>query len=248
MSPRAFSWRPVIGAMVAGATVASVLAWQVNVQTMDQQVKQKRSALKKLLLSGNIPPNQEVVDYLTARQRSIDARHRHWLDVVTVPEPTKAASADPQLYFQEQFHEMQRTLERLATARKLPVPEPLGFPKELPPTDTVPRLLVQLLMIQDTAALVLQQGVSAVASFKVEDPEAVPEEDGGAPFLTRLPLRVRLTSSLPQLMKILGAVERATPMIDVRAIRVATGANPETLDVELVLARYLMSAPLQAAP
>lgn len=248
MSPRAVSWTPVVGAMVAGATMAGVLAWRVNLQAIDQQVKQKRSELKKLVLSGTIPPNQEVVDYLTARQRSLEARYRHWLDVVTVPKPAEAVSADPQLYFQEQFHEMQRTLERLATARALPVPEQLGFPKELPPSDTVPRLLVQLSMIQDTAALMLQQGVSALTSFKVEDPEAVPEEEGGAPFLTRLPIRVRLTASLPQLMKILAALERATPMIDVRTVRVLTSATPDLLDVELMLARYLMSAPLQDAP
>ncbi len=249
MNPRAVKWAPVIGAMVAGAAAMGVLAWRVNLRTIDRQVQQKHGALKKLVLSGGIPPNQEVMDYLTARQESLDARYRHWLEAVTVPEAAEAVSADPQLYFQEQFHDMQRTLERLATARKLPVPEPLGFPKELPPSDTVPRLLVQLVMIQDAAALMLQQGVGTVASFKVEDPEPVPEEDGGAPFLTRLPLRVRLTSSLQQLMKILAALERAAPLIDVRAVRVAASTTlPETLDVELVLARYLVSAPLQAAP
>lgn len=248
MTRRSTGWEALLAAMMAGAAAAGVLAWRVNLQAIDREVKQKRSDIKKLVLSGGIPPNQEVVDYLNARQASLEQRYTHWIEQVTVPPIAEAAAADPQLFFQEQVHEVQRTVERLATARKLAVPEQLGFPKELPPSDTVPRLLVQLSMIEESTGIILQQGVAALTSLKVEDPEPVPEEDGGGPFLTRLPLRVRLTCSLPQLMKTLGALERATPLLDVRTVRVANGASPETLDVELLLARYLLAAPLQDQP
>ena len=128
----------------------------------------------------------------------------------------------------------------------------------------MPRLLVQLSLIQETAALILEQGVTGLSSFKVEDPETVPDDERQGTFLTRLPVRVRLTGSLPQLMKILGAIERASPLIDLRALRIlpttvsaqaglpaprqqagqagASGAATESLDVELQLARYLVMA------
>ena len=141
---------------------------------------------------------------------------------------------------------MQGTLERLAAARGLPTPEQLGFPKELPPSDTVPRLLVQLVLIQDAAKLILAQGALTLSSFKVEDPQIVSERDSEEPFLLRLPVRVRLGGSLPVLTKVLAALQHARPIIQLRGIRVMTEQEGEPLDVELVLARYLvLAAPRQ---
>ncbi|HLD78292.1 MAG TPA: GspMb/PilO family protein, partial [archaeon] len=194
--------------------------------------------------SGGIPPNQEAMDYLTSRDASLQRRYQHWLKRVAAMPPTEAATADPQLYFQEQLHEVQRTLERLAAARTMSVPAQLGFPKELPPPETVPRLLVQLSLIRDVAELVFAQGVTALASCKIEDPEPVAEQDGQELFLMRLPVRVRLTGSLAQLIKILGAIERVSPLIDLRAVQVVSADAPEQLEVDLVLARYLAMAPL----
>ena len=251
MAPRrSITWGPVIGAMVAGAALAGIMGWRLNVQGLEHRIGEKRSALKKLTLSGGIPPNQEVMDYLTSREASLQARYQEWLRRVTTLPPAEAASADPQLYFQEQFHEVQRTLERLAAARTMNVPEQLGFPKELPPSDTVPRLLVQLSLIRELAELIFEQGITSLASFKIEDPEPVPEEGGEGAFLVRLPVRVRLTGSLPQLIKILGAIERVSPLIDLRAIQVVSGTAPESLDVDLLLARYLAMAqePPEAVP
>ena len=245
---RQVAWVPVIGALTIGAALTGVLAWRLNLQSIERQVTAKRGALKKLVLSGNIPPNQEVMDYLTSRQTSLDARYESWVKTVdAAPLTAAAAVADPQLYFQEQFHEVQRTLERLSAARGIAVPEQLGFPKEIPPSDTVPRLLGQLALIQQSAQLILDQGVTVLSSLKVEDPEMVSEEGGEATLLVRLPVRVRLAGSLPQLMKILGAIERARPFIDLREIRLVNGATEESLDAELLLARYLVMAAAQDA-
>ena len=243
---RQVAWVPVIGALAVGAALTGVLAWRFYLQGIELQIAAKRRALKKLVLSGNIPPNQEVMDYLTSRQTSLDARYESWVKTVdAAPLTAAAAVADPQLYYQEQFHEVQRMLERLAAARGIAVPEQLGFPKEIPPSDTVPRLLGQLALIRQSAQLILDQGVTALSLLKVEDPEAVPEEEREATLLVRLPVRVRLTGSLAQFVKILGAVERARPFIDLRDIRVVNGATEELLDAELLLARYLVMA---AAP
>jgi len=247
--------------MVVGASLAAVVGWRLALRAMDDRIKEKRSSLKKLMLSGRIPPNEEVMAYLTARQGAVEQRYQRWFELVASPPVAAGASADPQLYFQEQFHEVQRTLERLAAARTLPVPELLGFPKELPPSDTVPRLLVQLSLIQETSTLIFEQGVAGLASFKIEDPEVVSESAADAGFLVRLPVRVRLSASLPQLMKVLGAIHRVTPLMDVDAVRVvavppapagpspgqaeaapAPDRNgPDALEVELRLSRYLVT-------
>ena len=211
----------LVGAMVVGAAVAGGIFWRLNLTAIDGQITTKTSALKKLVLSGRIPPNEEVMEYLTSRQDSLERRYQRWLQRVASVQVAEASSADPQLYFQEQFHEVQRTLERLATARAMAVPEQLGFPKELPPSDTVSRLLIQLSLIKEAAALIFEQGVAGLSSFKIEDPQTVPEPEGEEPFLIRLPVRVRLSASLPQLMKVLGAIQRANPLIDVLAIRIA---------------------------
>jgi len=238
--PRPIVWGPLLGAVVVGAALAGAAAWWANLQAIEATIRSTRSAIKKLTLSGGVPPNQDVMDYLKRRAASLDARYAHWLELVTSPPPAEAASADPQLYFQERFHEVQRTLERLATARGLAVPEQLGFPKELPPSDTVTRLLIQLSLIEETAALMLKQGVAALTSFTVEDPEPVPEEDQDGTLLVRLPIRVRLSCSLTQLLKILGTVQRARPLVDLRGLRVQPGSAADgTLEVEFVLARYV---------
>jgi hypothetical protein len=104
--------------------------------------------------------------------------------------------------------------------------------------------------------------VAALSSFKIEDPQTVPQPEGEEPFLIRLPVRVRLSASLPQLMKVLGVIQRADPLIDVLAIRIAPvslpaagpeappvaaepKAAPEHLEVELLLSRYLVTAQTQ---
>ena len=237
---RPLAMGPLIGAMVIGAGLAGFFAWRATLQGIDQQVAAKRSALRKLVLSGNIPPNQEVADYLASRQTALEARYQYWLGrVTTLPLPDAAGQADPQLYFQERVHDVQRSIERLAAARGMAVPEQLGFPKELPPSDTVPRLLIQLALMQELAELAFEHQVSAVTSLKVEDPQPVSGEEGQGPFLVRLPVRARLTASLPQLMNMLGAIERQSPLIDVHSLQVARAPAGEGLEIELTAARYL---------
>ena len=239
------SWVPMTGALVAGAALAGIMGWQLNLQTIEHRITEKRSAVRKLLLSGGLPPNQEVMDYLSARETSLEQQYQSWLKRVAVPPSTEVASTDPQLYFQERLHEVQRTLERLATARTMTVPDLLGFPKELPPSDTVPRLLVQLSLIQEATEVIFGQGVTTLTSLKIEDPETVPEQNGEGTFLVRVPVRVRCTASLPQMMKILNAIERMNPLVDVRALHVVAGATEGSLDAELLLARYLITVSLQ---
>ncbi|MBI4598342.1 MAG: hypothetical protein HY737_08095 [Candidatus Omnitrophica bacterium] len=239
VAPRAIPWGPVLGAVGATALTAIVVAWYGNVTMLDQQAVQTRAGLKKLLLSG-IPPTQAVVDYLTERQKTLEAAYHRWLDVATAPSVADAASADLQLSFQEQLHDAQRMLERVAAARAMAVPEQLGFPKDMPPADTVPRLLVQLALMKETTAILFEQGLISITAFKLEDPEPVAEAKDQRPFLTRVPLRVRLVASLPQLMRILAALQRSGHLIDVRAMRLIGADSPDRLDVELVLARYLL--------
>ena len=260
-SPRAMAVGPLGIAVIFGfgIALAGVAGWRLNLQAIDRQLAETRAGLKKLSLSGNIPPNQDVMEYLSARDVAMEERYRSWVRAVTAPPAVDAASsADPQLFFQEELHDVQRMLERLTAARSLPVPEQLGFPKELPPSDTVPRLLIQLSLIKETAQLILDQGVAALTSFKLEDPVSVPEardeqeKDGEVPpFLVRFPVRIRLTASLPQLMKIYAAIERVAPLIDVRAMRVSSqDAADRLLDVELVVARHVVisAAEESAAP
>ena len=242
---RPVAWVPLMGALVVGAVLAGMMGWRLNLQALEHRITEKRSALKKLTLSGGIPPNQEVMDYLSSREVSLEQRYQQWLKRVGVAPPAQTASTDPQLYFQERFHEVQRILERLAAARSVVTPELLGFPKELPPSDTVPRLLVQLSLIQGLAELIFEQGINSLTSLKIEDPETVPEGHEDGSFLVRLPVRVRVAASLPQLMKMLGALEHVNPLIDLRSLHVVTGTAAESLDVELLLARYLVTAPTQ---
>ena len=233
-------WMSLAVATCAGAALAAIIGWRLHLATIEYRIVERRAALKKLALSGGIPPSQDVMDYLTIRQAAVEERYRGWLDRVTVPPLAGAAATDPQVYFQERVHEVQRTIARLATARKLAVPEQLGLPKELPPSDTVPRLLVQLELIEEMATLVFERGAIALSSFKIEDPQTVTESEGGAPFLLRLPVRVTLTASLAQLMNVLGAVDRVQPLIDMRSLRIVNSPEGEGLTMELGVARYLM--------
>ena len=243
------AWVPLAVAMGLGAALAGVAGWRLHVDTLERQIAKRRAAVKKLVISGGITPNQQVVDYLNTRQRFLERHYQHWLETLTTAAPPQAAGGDPQLYFQERVHEVQRTLERLAAARRLPVPESLGFPKELPPADAVPRLLVQLALIQDSAAAVFEQGVTALASLKIEDPEPVSDgtDHRHEAFLTRLPIRAQMRSALPQLMKVLTALERLRPIVDVQGVSIqpvkAADASSDQLQIELILARYILAAP-----
>lgn len=234
------AWGPLLMALVAGAAFAGWLAWRMTLHGIEHRMTAKRSAIRKLALSGGIPPNQDVADYLAARQAAVEARYQYWLAAVAAPPLSESAQADPQLYFQERLHDLQRTFERLATARGASAPEQLGFPKELPPSDTVPRLLIQLDLIEEVAQIIYEHQVNALSSLRVEDPETVSADEDAAPFLMRLPVRVRFTGSLDQVMKILSAIERQRPLIDVRGLRVTSAADGGALDAELTAARYLI--------
>jgi len=227
----------------------------MRLETIDRALEGKRAALKTLHLSGRLPPNREVVDYLKGRSAALEAQYQTGLKLATVSAALRQGQADPQLYFQQRVHEVQRTLERLAAARGMKTPEQLGLPKELPPVDVVPRLLLQLELIQDASDLVVAQGISQLVSVKVEDPQTVaaPAEDGES-FLLRLPVRLRLNCSLDTLVKVLGVLDRAKPMVGLQALRLRLPAQSATgqagqpsdaadLDVELVVARYVATAP-----
>ena len=245
------AWRPLAAGAAVSVVLSALIGWRLNLQHLDTQITEKRAALKRLVLSGSIPPNQEVMDYFSARQASLEQRYRDWVTRVAAPAVTDAANADPQLYFQEQFHEVQQTIERLAAARSTAVPEQLGFPKDLPPSDTVPRLLVQLSLVEEAARLAFEHGIITVSSLKVEDPQPVAGDAEEGAFLTRVPVRVRLRSSLPRLMHLLGALHAAKPLIDLRFLRIQSGSDAELLDVELLLSRYLViptAAPNEPSP
>lgn len=241
------SWLPVGGLLVG--VVAGVLFWFVRVQAVDQEIESKRTALKKLHVGERIPPNQEVTDYLTRRTEALETQYRAALALLTIPSVVEG-QADPQLFFQQRVHDVGRTIERLATARGMTTPEQLGFPKELPPADAVPRFLIQLGLIEDVAERTIAiVGLSQLQSFRVDDPQVVtPSGANQESFLTRLPVRVRLSCSLEALPKILVTLDRARPLMDLQDLRVASSATSQQFDVEIVLARYLLSAPSFAQP
>ena len=244
---RPMPWLSILAALAMLAVCVGVMGWWLNLQALNQRIHDELAALKKSMLKGHVPPDQELLQYLNARIQ-LEQRYQEWLKMATVSPPVEMAGTDPQLYFQEQLHEAQRTMERIAAARGVPVPEQLGFPKDLPPSETVPRLLIQLSLMQETASLILEQGVTGLVSLKIEDPEALPDKAGGGPFLQRVPVRVKLTCSLSQLTKVLGAMQQVRPMTDVRTLRIASTSPsepPEQLEVELLVARYVV---LAAAP
>lgn len=238
------SWAAVGGLLLLLAAGGGWFAWKMRLQAIDGALEDKRAALKTLHLSGRLPPNREVVEYLKGRSAALEARYQAGLKLATVSAALGQGQADPQLYFQQRVHEVQRTLERLAAARGMKTPEQLGLPKELPPVDVVPRLLLQLELIQDASELVVAQGIGQLVSVKVEDPQnvAAAGEDGES-FLMRLPVRLRLNCSLDTLVKVLGVLDRAKPMVDLQALLLRQPSDAADLDVELVLARYVATAP-----
>jgi len=225
--------------MLLGAVLAGAVAWRLHVRSVEQQIAAKRRALKQLVVSGGIAPTEAVMAYLEERGSALEQHHARWMALVSASVSNEALTTDPQLYFQEQVHDLQRTLERLSTARGLATPELLGVPKELPPRDTVPRLLVQLSLIKDVTEMILAQDVTSFSSCKVEDPEPMMETDAHQPSLLRLPVRMRLTATMPVLLRLLGAVQHARPIMSVQAVRMSVGDSPDVLDVELVIARFL---------
>ena len=235
-------WNQLFIFLIAGVVCGGWILWHLSLQGIDQHVRDRQAALKKLVLTGQVPPNQDVIDYLTARQHALDKRYQDEVAHLQAHLLPEATGTDPQLSFQEHAHDVQRTLQRLATASQLPVPEALGLPKELPPPETVPRLLVQLNLLEEVAELMFQQHLQEIASFKLEDIEFVPGPEGDQPFLVRLPIRVRLTGALAQIMKTLAALERTKPFIDLRGVRLNTKAPPDVMEGELLLARYTILA------
>ena len=75
------AWPPLLAATLAGAALAGLIGWRLNLQSLDAQIRGKRAALKKLTLSGGIPPMQEVMDHLTAHQLSLERRYRRWREL-----------------------------------------------------------------------------------------------------------------------------------------------------------------------
>jgi hypothetical protein len=226
-------------ALLLGAALIAALGWRWQMQHLATQLKATREGLKKLALTAGVAPDRAVMAYLTRRQAACEQRYQQAVEALSPPPLPPAALADPQLFFQQRLHEMTQALERLAAAREMAVPQTLGFPKELPPPEVVPRLLVQLQLLQEAAALVVDQGVAALLSLKIDDPEPVRPPGAAEVLLTRLPVRVRLTCTLPQLLKIMAAADRAAPLMDFKEVRVASRSTEEALDVECVLARYL---------
>ncbi len=242
-------WFAIGSFLLIAVSGGALFFWRLSMQAIDQEVERKKTALKSLHVGGRLPPNQEVMDYLTSRTKALETRYQAALHAVTSTPSIAEGHADPQLYFQQRFHEVQRTLERLAMARGMTAPLQLGFPKELPPSDVVPRLLLQLDLIKDASELILPQGVTQLISVKAEDPESVPfGEDGKGSFVTRLPVRFRLTCSLDTWIKLVGMLERAKPLIDFKSVRITASQTSADLDVECVLARYLATAPQLEEP
>ena len=233
-------WAPVIGMAAAVAMVAAGVGWRLHLETLERRVKDRRAALKKLGISGGIPPNPAVLDYFGGRLTALEQAYESWQRMVAPALVAEADGANPQVHFQEQLHEVQQALERLATSHGMLTPQQLGFPKELPPPEVVPRLLAQLSLVKEAAELIMEQGVTLLSSFKLEDPQAVANEGGEGAFLIRVPVRVLLTGSLAQAMKVLEALGRSRPVVDVRALRLAQSTEPNSLDVELLLCRYLV--------
>ena len=105
------AWLPLGTAVGIGAVVTGLVFWRFALQALDVQIADKRAALKKLTLSGQIPPTQDVANYLTTRQTAVETHYQQWLEVVSATAPAEAAVVDPQLYVQEQFHHVNETLE-----------------------------------------------------------------------------------------------------------------------------------------
>lgn len=242
MPPRARpSWFAIGTSAVALLAVGGWVGWRMRIEAIEQELTRKQHALKTLHLSGRLPPNREATEYLKSRTAALEVAYQTALELTTVSSMMSEGHADPQLYFQQRVHEIQRTVDRLTAARGMKSPEHLGLPKELPPADVVPRLLLQLELIKDAAELVIAQGITQLSAVKVEDPQTL--SGSSEQFLMRLPVRLRLSCSLETLTKVLGVLDRAKPMIDLQAVRLHLPAEGQGLEVELVVARYLATSP-----
>ena len=240
------SWSAVGAVALLVALGAGGAMWWSSLEALDRTIGKKRSSMKRLQVAGRLLPTAEVSAYLAQRTAAFEERYQAALTLTAVLTTELEGTADPQLYFQQRVHEVQRTLERLAAAKQIEPPTQLGLPKELPPPEVVPRLLIQLKLIEEAAELIVPQGIAQLVSVKLDDPEAmVPpaEAQQSEMFLTRLPIRLRLTCSLEVLTKLLGLIERVKPMMDLQSALVKTAAEDGQLDVELILARYLVSTP-----
>ena len=244
-NPKAPSLSAVAAVLALLGFGAATAMWWTSMQQYNRQIEQKRSALKRLHLTGRIPPNKEVTEYLTERGAALEQQYAASIKFIADTPQATEAQANPQLYFQERLHDVQRTLERLATARSMEVPDQLGFPKDLPPADVVPRLLLQLQLIEGASELIMAQGVTQLVSVKVEDPQTVAPPAGSdqAPFLTRLPVRIRLTGSLESLIKVLNVLNTGAPLMDVHSVRMAALPDSADLDAEILIARYMVTKP-----
>ncbi len=235
--------------LMVAATVGAFAVWRVRLQALDQEIKAKKAALKNLHVSDQLPPNPQVVDYLKRRTKALEAQYDTALARMAPPLQLGDQQTDTQLLFQERSHAVQRTIERLATARNMTAPTQLGFPKDLPPPEAVPRFLVQVGLIEQAAEVVMSvPGVASVESFKVEDPQPVVLAEEQDVFLTQLPVRIRLSCPIDVLTKVLNAFDRADPLVDLQGLRVTTtstesGEEAKPLAVELVVARYFVTAP-----
>jgi len=237
--------------LLTGGIVALVgvggLGWWIQVRQLEHQIVAKRNGLKKLHVGERVPPNQAVVDYFTQRTAALTQRYEEALKRLTVGSTTSLVQehGDPQLYFQQRLHEARGVLERTAKARGLEPPTLLGLPKELPPPDAVPRFLAQVGLMQEAGERMMAlNGITQVVSLKVEDPqdlEAIQKHE--EPFLMRLPVRVRVQGSIEALATLMALWTRATPIVEVRELQVRTTPASQTLELECVLAQYLVTKP-----
>ncbi len=231
---------------LVGAATAAGLLWRLTVRGVEQEIAQHQRGLSSLHLSGRVPPNREVMAYLTRRMDALSAQYQQAVSLVAPSLPQRPGDDDPQLAFQERVHEVQRTLERLTTARGMSIPLQLGLPKELPPAETVPRFLLQLTLIEELAEVIMTvDGVSQLVSFKAEDPRAVSAGEEAA-FVTALPVHVHLSCALGALTTLLHLLDQAQPVMALQRMQVASSGalsgtgGPSSLDVELVVARYVV--------
>ena len=232
--------------MAAAAAIAAGVWIKMELARLDGAIAQAHAAVKTLAIGGRLPSAPDVAAYLSERGRALEAHYaaaREWL---TAPSEAAAAGVDPQLYFQQRMHEVQQRLERLAVARQLSVPSMLGLPKELPPSDAVPRFLVQVRVIEELAEVVFaESGVSRIESFKVEDPQPLPAPGEEAQsFLLRLPVRVRLACPIEALAKVLGRLERVHPLINLESLHLAANGHDGEMLIDLSAARYLTTSEL----
>ena len=224
------------------------VTWGWRVQALDRAIQDTRNNLKKLHVGERVPPNREVMDYFTQRADALTHQYDAALKRLTVGSADQllAGQADPQLYFQERLHEVRGALERTAKARNMEAPLFLGLPKELPPVDAVPRFVVQVGLMQDIGErLMAVPGVAQVVSLKADDPQEVePLQKGDESFLMRLPVRVRVQCSLEALGTLLSVWSHSTPVVELQEVHVNHPPATPTLDVECVVARYVVTKPV----